>query len=243
MSLESKIEELPFNPEEYSLEEILKPKKCALLVIDVQNDFCHPDGFFATKNKSDILMMQAIIPNVQTLIDRAHDVNIPVIFTQGSEDVKFRSGPGFRRAIKWQERDGDGSVNSERGTFGWEFYKLKPQPQDIVVEKHKWTAFDGKDRDGKSLDEILKEKGIQTLVVTGVVTETCVHATVQEAFSKDYFVVVPKNSVGSDQLDQHRTVLEHLDPFLGDVVDEEVIQQNWPVLESHPGGGIEAIHQ
>lgn len=219
-------EKQPSNPEQYTLEEILKPKHSALIVVDVQNDFLHPDGFFA-RRKSDISQMQATVPHIQSLIDAAHKRGVPVIFTQGSEDVKFRTGPGFRRAVKWNERDGNGSVNSERGTFGWEFYQVQPQPEDLVLEKHRWSAFDGKDKDGRSLDEILQEKGVQTLVVTGVVTETCVYATVQEAFNKDYFVVVPKNSVGSDEPDQHKTVLAHLDPFLGDVVDDKVVKQNW----------------
>lgn len=108
--------ELPFDPEQYSLKEILKPKKCALLVIDVQNDFCDPNGFFAGRG-SDISQMQAVVPHIQQLIDTAHQSGVPVIFTQGSEDVRFRTGPGFRRALKWEEKDGDGSVNSERGTF------------------------------------------------------------------------------------------------------------------------------
>ena len=47
-------EKLPFNPEEYTLDEILKPKRCALLVIDIQNDFCDPNGFFSTHLGSDI---------------------------------------------------------------------------------------------------------------------------------------------------------------------------------------------
>ena len=226
MTIPKEGELLPFNPEQYTLEEILKPQKCALLVVDVQNDFCHPYGFFAKRN-SDISQMQAAVPHIQELIDIAHKSGVQVIFTQGSEDVKFRTGPGFRRAVKWEEKDGDGSVNSERGTFGWEFYQVQPQPEDLVLEKHKWSAFDGQDKDGKNLNQILKEKGVQTLVITGVVTETCVYATVQEAFNNDYFVVVPRNSVGSDLAEQHKSVLEHLDPFLGDVVTEAFVKQNW----------------
>jgi len=232
MSVEAGKEGLPYNPEEYTLEEVLKPQHSALIVVDMQNDFLDKDGYFAKTGK-DISGMQATIPHIQKLIDVAHTSNVPVIFTKGSEDVLFRTGPGFRRAIKWEEKDGNGSVNSERGTVGWEFHPdLQPGEGDIVLEKHKWSSFDGKDKDGKSLDEILKEKGIKTLVVTGVVTETCVYATVQEAYNKDYFVVVPKNSVGSDIPEQHKTVLEHMDPFLGDVVDESVIKENWVPLKS-----------
>ncbi len=241
MTLETRpgVEQLPFNPEDYSLKEILRPQRSALIVIDMQNDFLSPKGFFATHPDSvgggTIDGMQATVPHIQNLISTARQAHVPVIFTKGYEDVKFRTGPGFRRAVKWQETDGDGSVNSQSGTWGAELYEgIEPQEGDIVVEKHKWSAFDGKDKDGKTLDEILKEKGIRTLVLTGVVTETCVHSTAQEAFNKDYFVVVPKDSVGSNKSEQHRTVLDRFD-FLGDTINEaEEIKQYWPSSDATP---------
>lgn len=223
--------ETPFNPEQYTLEEILKPQNCALVVVDMQNDFLSPDGFFARNpdrvGGGTIDQMQSTVPHIQNLIRAARQTNVPVIFTKGYEDVRLRRGPGFRRAIKWHEKDGDGSVNSQSGTWGAELYEgIEPQEGDTVVEKHKWSSFDGKDKDGRTLDEILKEKGVQTLVIAGVVTETCVHSTAQEAFNKDYLVVVPENSVGSNKPEQHKTVLEHFD-FFGDVVEESKIEEVW----------------
>ncbi len=218
----------PPNPEQFTLEEILKPQHSALIVVDLQNDYLDPNGFFAQKRKSDISQMQATLPYIQKLVDAAHKAKVPVIFTQGAEDVKLRGKNGLRRAVKWDEKDGDGSVNSERGTFGWELNQIKPAEGDIIIEKHKWTSFDGKDQNGKSLDDILKEKGIETLVITGVTTETCVNATIKSAAERDYFVVVPRNSVGSDLPEQHKEVLKHFDPYDGDLVDEAVILQNWP---------------
>lgn len=235
MTVESRpsVEQLPFNPEEYSLKEILRPQRSALVVIDMQNDFLDPKGFFATHPNETgggtIEQMQATVPHIQELVRTARHAHVPIIFTKGYEDVKFRGKPGFRRAVKWQEQDGDGSVNSQSGTWGAELHEgIEPQEGDIVVEKHKWSAFDGKDKEGKSLDDILKERGIQTLVLTGVVTETCVHSTAQEAFNRDYFVVVPKDAVGSNKPDQHKTVLDRFD-FLGDAVETaEEIKEYWP---------------
>lgn len=231
-------EPLPFRPEDYSLEEILKSQRSALLVIDMQNDFLDPKGFFATHPQSvggvGIEPMQAIVPHVQDMIRAARQARVPIIFTKGYEDVRFRTGPGFRRAIKWDEHDGDGSINSQSGTWGAELVDgIEPQEGDVVVEKHKWSAFDGKDKDGRSLDEILRERGIQTLVLTGVATETCIHSTAQEAFNRDYFVVVPRNSVGSNKPEQHKTVLDRFD-FLGDVVDEAEIKKQWQPITKIP---------
>src|SRR3989344_8232969 len=125
-------ETLPFNPEDYSLEEILRPQRSGLLVIDMQNDFLDPKGFFAAHPEAvqgvGIEPMQSIIPHVQDMIRAARQANLPVIFTKGYEDVKFRTGPGFRRAIKWDEHDGDGSVNSQSGTWGSELVDgISPQ--------------------------------------------------------------------------------------------------------------------
>jgi ureidoacrylate peracid hydrolase len=221
--------ESSFNPEDYSLKEILKPRHTALVVVDMQNDYLHPDGFFANFLKADISNMQSTIPHIEGLIDAAHDSNIPVIFTKGHDDVKFRKGPDMRRAVKWGEKDGDGSVNSESGTWGAEFHEdIQPQEGDIVVEKHKWSAFDGKDNEYRSLQEILESKGIHTLVITGVVAQTCVETTIRDAYSRDYFVVIPRNSVGSDNKGQLKERMSYWEAgFVGDVLDEGEIKDLW----------------
>ena len=223
------VEKLPFNPENYSLEEILKPQQSALIVVDMQNDFLDPNGFFAKRLKTPIDQMQSTVPYIQGLIEAARKARVPVIFTKGYEDVKFRKGPDIRRAVKWDERDGDGSVNSQSGTWGSEFYKgIEPQEGDVVVEKHKWSAFDGKDREGRTFKQILDQLGVKTLVMTGVVAETCVETSVRDAYSQGYFVVVPRNSVGSNNLEQLQARIAYWEKgFIGDVVSEEEIEEAW----------------
>lgn len=99
-------EQLPFNPEDYTLEEVLRPERSALIVIDMQNDFLDPKGFFATHPNEtgggSIEQMQSTVPHIQDLISTARRARVPIVFTKGYEDVKFRTNPGFRRAVKWQ---------------------------------------------------------------------------------------------------------------------------------------------
>lgn len=223
-------QETSFDPEQYSLEEILKPKNCALIIVDVQNDFCDSNGFFATKlePKADVTQMQSIVPYIQTLIDAAHAANVPVIFTKGYEDVRFRSGPDLRRAVRWKEKDGDGTINSQSGTWGSDFYRLEPIEGDVVVEKHKWSAFDGKDAQNKPLKKLLDDLDVKTLVVAGVVAETCIETTIRDAYDQNYFVVVPKNSVGSNDTQQLEARMNYWAAgFIGDVVEEDVIKNAW----------------
>lgn len=230
MELNKTERDLLFNPEEYTLEEILKPKKCALLVVDIQNDFCDPRGFFATELGADINSMQSVVAHIQELINLAHTSNIPVIFTLGYEDPKFRDEPGKRRYCKWEM---NGRICTKKGTFGAEFYRLSPQPRDIIIEKYDWTAFSGRekfhkeDELGKGLEDILKERNVQTLVVAGVKTEVCMNATVTDAKSRGYFVVVPREAVATDRHDLHQVYLEGWDFSSGDVVRKEEIKKNW----------------
>lgn len=233
--IQPKSSELPFNPENYSLKEILKPKISALVVVDMQNDFLDPKGFFARLNRP-IAQMQSTIPQIQGLIESARSAHVPIIFTKGYEDVKFRKGPDLRRAIEWKETDGDGSVNSQSGTWGAELYEsIKPQEGDTVVEKHKWSAFDGKDKEGKSLKQILEKRGIKTLVITGVVAETCVETSIRDAYDQDYFVVVPRNSVGSNDPEQLQTRMKYWEKgFISDVLHEDELKNYWPPVKESP---------
>lgn len=241
MTVESQtgLEQLTFNPEDYSLKEILKPQHSALLVIDMQNDFLSPKGFFATRPEipGTVDQMQSTVPHIQGLIETARQTHVPVIFTKGYEDVRFRRRPDLRRAVKWQERDDDpDGINSKQGSWGADFYEgIEPIEGDIVVEKHKWSAFDGKDKEGKTLQEILEKMGIKTLVVTGVVAETCVETSIRDAYDKDYFVVIPRNSVGSNQAEQLKARLDYWDTgFVGDVLNEAEIKEFWSVSNPIP---------
>lgn len=211
---------------EYSLEEILTPQKCALLVVDVQNRFCHPEEKFAKEGK-DIRPMQAVVSHIQRLIDVAHDKNIPVIFTKIYDEENKLSIPGKRRRSKWIEAKEDPLVGPKEGTFGAEFYEVTPTPKDIVLTKYDWSAFTGEDNKGRDLETILKEKDITTLVVTGVKTEVCVGTTVRDAYMRGYFVIVPKEAVGSDNLELHEANLENFDPIYGDVVEESKVEEIW----------------
>lgn len=238
MTIESRreVEQLPFNTEDYSLKEILKPQYSALLVVDMQNDFLDPKGFFAQRLKTPIEQMQSTIPHIQGLIETARKAHVPVIFTKGYEDVKFRKGPDIRRAVKWDERDGDGSVNAQSGTWGADFYEgIEPQEGEVVIEKHKWSAFDGIDKEGKSLQKILEGMGVKTLVVTGVVAETCIETSIRDAYQHGYFVVIPRNSIGSNDPEQLNARMKYWDRgFVGDVVTEDVVKENWPAKVKMP---------
>jgi ureidoacrylate peracid hydrolase len=237
-SIELKSESTIFNPERYSLPEILKPEHCALLVIDMQNDFLDQKGYFARRGRS-IEQMQSIIPSIQRLIAVARKSGVLIIFSKGYEDVRFRNGPDLRRAVKWEEIDNNGSVNSQSGTWGSEFYKdIEPQSSDIVIEKHKWSAFSGVDKENKFLKNILEDRGVKTLVITGVVAETCLETSIRDAYDQNYFVVIPEHSVGSNNAKQLEARMDYWKSgFIGDVIEEQEIAEIWKSEKPVPDVG------
>lgn len=227
--------------EAYPLKEILKPQHTALLVIDLQNDFCDPKGKFATDYHKDVAPMHNVLSHNQRLIEQAHAAGVPVIYTLGYEDIDLRDEPGKWRYTRHETEDGV-DVNSKKGTWGAKFADgIQPQPGDLVLEKHDWSAFSGRqitnflETDdpyqyvlGEDLQQILKEKGVETLVVTGVKTEICVDSSVTEAKQKHFFVVVPKEAVGTDDLQAHDVFLRIWDFRNGGVVSENEVIENWP---------------
>jgi ureidoacrylate peracid hydrolase len=79
------------------------------------------------------------------------------------------------------------------GTDGVEIYPdLAPAPGEVVVKKHRYSAFFGTD-----LDIILRGSGIETVVVIGTTTENCCHATARDAMFRDYFVVFLSDATGT----------------------------------------------
>lgn len=214
------------NPERFTDAEILKPEHTVLIVVDMQNDFLDPKGKFAEWGR-DISPMQAVVPHVNKLIDAAHKVGVPVIYTLGYEDLEFRDEAGQWRYVRFES---DGEVNSKKGTWGANFYKdIHPQSGDIVLEKHKWSAFDGKDTSGMRLDQILREMDTRTIVVTGVKTEVCVDDTIIDGKNKGFFVVIPKEAVATDKTQMQEPHLEKWDFKSGKVMSEDEVIQNWPV--------------
>jgi nicotinamidase-related amidase len=100
------------------------------------------------------------------------------------------------------------------GTLGVELAPpLQPQEQDYVLTKRRYSAFMGTD-----LDLILRDNHVDTLYLAGTKTNVCIRATAQDAFARNYYVVVPRECVATDKQHLHDANLEDIDRYMGDVV-------------------------
>jgi nicotinamidase-related amidase len=111
------------------------------------------------------------------------------------------------------------------GTWGAEFVEgLQPEPGEAVITKHRFGAFAG-----TGLDQLLRARGLSSLIIAGVTTNCCVETTAREAVMREFSLIVVEDCVGvKDHLaDLHRGTLEALGTYFGLVVPASDIIAEW----------------
>ena len=173
-----------------TLEELVDPRHTAVIAVDIQNDFCHPQGHFARhgKNLSSII---ASVPAMVSFVTESQALGARVVFIRQCTLPDGRSdSPAW---LRFKTRDGKTPDYTLPHTWGWEFADgLTVRPQDWVVEKYRPDAFLH-----TCLDQILRANGIETVVILGTTTEGCVESTVRAASYHDYYVVVVRDAIAS----------------------------------------------
>lgn len=179
-----------------SLDELIDPRTSALVVIDVQNDFCHPDGHFA-KHGKDLSSIQAIVPGVVRFVSRAQALGIRTFFVRQTTLPDGRSdSPAW---LRFKCRDGKSPDYTLRGSWGWQLVDgLTVGRGDWEIEKFRPDVFVG-----TAIDGLLRANGIESVVMLGTTTEGCVESSVRGASYHDYYVVVVRDLVASPNRVQH----------------------------------------
>lgn len=198
------------------LAEKLDPKHAALLIIDMQNDFCDDEGASA-RNGQDLTHVQAIVPTLHRLAGAARQAGASVIFVRVSHDETTDS------EVRLEHRNPDRVPTCIEGTWDAEWYAdLRPAEGDIVVTKHRFSAFIN-----TPLDLILRSRGIRTIIPTGTVTNVCVESTARDGHMLDYYVVFPADGAGPTDLDAHEATPKNIRQHFGDVVSSDEIIAVW----------------
>ncbi|HEY4277386.1 MAG TPA: isochorismatase family cysteine hydrolase [Conexibacter sp.] len=181
------------------LREALVPQRTALVAIDFQNDFCAPGGFYATVG-NDLAMGQAAARQTAALLPCARDAGVLVVIVRAVYDAPYVS-PMMRR---FYERKGFPLEYCREGTWGAGFYEIAPEPSDLIVTKHRYSAFVD-----TPLHAILRAHEIKTVLLAGVATNVCVESTARDAFMYDYDVAVLADCTGSYSEQLYEATLEN----------------------------------
>lgn len=205
-----------------TLRERIAPEHTALLIIDMQKDFC-VDGMGASRRPGrDLSRTQAIIPNLVRLRQAARKSGALVahIGFLTLPDRLSDSGPWLsQRRRATYARDSFAMAGSEGAQF---ITELSPEDGEVTIHKHRYSGFKGTD-----LDMILRAREIRTCIVTGVSTNVCVESTFRDAFEHDYYVVVPSDGTASWSKELGEGSLQNVTHRFGLVTTVDEIIEIW----------------
>lgn len=198
----------------------LEPGRSVLMVVDMQNDFCAPGGYIDATMRKDVTAAAAILPVVQSLVERARAAGVPVVWLRA--DYSHDRIPDSM-AAKLVAR-GITAECCKPGTWGFEWFGgLQPAPGEAIVTKHSYSGFVGTD-----MQQVLARLGRPTVVFTGVQTQVCVESTLRDAHSHGHFCVAVQDAVGSHTPALHAATLDNVRFLFGDVCPAQDVLAAWP---------------
>jgi ureidoacrylate peracid hydrolase len=192
----------PFEPVSWNL----VPGHTCVLLIDFQNDFLHPDGWYA-QSGVDISHMRRVIEPAQRLVKQARTADVPIVWTRHGYRDERDAGPFLE--LRPFLRDG----GLRLGTWGFELYEeFEPAADDWVVEKNRLSAFFN-----TKLELVLRALRAETIVIGGVLTNQCVAATSKDAMFRDLKPIVVEECTGTTLPHLHEPALEMVRVGWGEV--------------------------
>jgi nicotinamidase-related amidase len=198
-------------PVRETLADVIDPAHTALLVIDVQKDFYAPD-------------YQPMLDRLERLLAAARAAGVLVVYIQ---NTVLPGGLSHSPSeIARRQKLGMALDVTVEGTPGQEFVdQIAPRPGELVVRKHRLNSFVG-----TSLDMLLRSRGIETLICTGVATHGCVLSTAYGANSLNYYVVVADDCVATWDADVHDAALRALRATMQYVVPADELVGTWQAV-------------
>lgn len=196
----------------HSLAQQLRPEHTALLVIDMQNDFCADGGYLHKNRNYNVEFAAKVADNIQQFIHTLRPLGVSIIWIRSIYDFKYLAD-----AYKVKRREEGCCLEN---TWGADFFRVAPGPEDVVIDKHNFSGFYG-----TNLHQVLQEKGIKTLVLAGVATNVCVDSTLREGFFLGYHIVLAEDCVGSNSKAGHEGTLATVRNNIGTVSESKEIMR------------------
>jgi nicotinamidase-related amidase len=202
-----------------SVAEIIGDGGVGLVLVDVLNDFYHRDGFFP-KGGWSTDELDATLPPMKELLRACRDADALVVHAGNSILPAGRSdSAAFLRFKTRHIPRGTVPVYTIEGTWGADFLDgFGPLDGELVVRKHRPSAFVATD-----LDQLLRSNGVKSVIIAGCVTEGCVQETATDAMFRDYFTIVPTDCTASYDPTRHANALTYLAPRVELVESGDVI--------------------
>jgi ureidoacrylate peracid hydrolase len=217
-----------------SLRDWIDPPRSALVIVDMQVDFAAPHGVVGRAG-GDLAALPAALAAASDLARAARQAGVLVVFVGLSTTAQTDSPAWAERLRRCGKVPEEELALCRAGTPGADFYGPQPEPDDLVVLKTRYSGFYG-----AALDQILRGRNIDTLVICGTTTECCVDCTVRDAFHLDYQVLIAADACASYNRCVHDAALASLEMNFAMLVGSAEVILAWARTGARTGAREQA---
>ena len=192
----------------------LQAKKTALLVIDMQNAFVAPGA------PIEVPAAREIVPSINRLAAELRKRGVPVVWVLHENPGGQSWTEFFDRFIRPENARAAAAALSAGHELQKPWRELEVSSGDVKVAKNRYSAFIG---DSSPLNGVLRERGIDTVLIAGTKTNVCCECTARDAMMLDYKVVMLSDCTAALSDEEHRATLENMIQQFGDVMTADEV--------------------